>query len=214
MRPLPPTCVSAVWRQTPLFNSMIHSLRFPTLRVCTPSSQVYSIQTATLAVKSTPHVVSGFMYNIPQRHQVLERSIPSASELYSRNLWYASSLHRSVYSSCMEIFTSHSIFPLVLLIGIVLPVVVVILFVTFITPSKTVTITEERIQNTTSYDFVLLSILRLDIWNSLTPKDSSPPSSKMIVIQRRYQPRHLLDLLMESNPSPTPLLLNTKPNTI
>lgn len=53
--------------------------------------------------------------------------------------------------------------PLVLLIGIVLPVVIVILFVTFITPSKTVTITEERIQNTTSYDFVLLSILRLDI---------------------------------------------------
>ena len=103
--------------------------------------------------------------------------------------------------------------PLVLLIGIMLPVVVVILFVTFITPSKTVTITEERIQNTTSYDFVLLSILRLDIWNSLTPKDFSPPSSKMIVIQRRYQPRHPLDLLMESNPSPTPLLLNTKPNT-
>ena len=63
---------------------------------------------------------------------------------------------------CLERFTSHSMLPLVLLIGMVLPVVIVILFVTFITPTKTVTITEERIQNTTSYDLILLSILCLD----------------------------------------------------
>ena len=80
MRPLPPTCVSAVWRQTPLFNSMIHSLHLPTPRACTPSSQVYSIQTATLAVKSTPHVVSGFMYNIPQK-------VPVSRKIYSISLW-------------------------------------------------------------------------------------------------------------------------------